>query len=512
MKTIPVSDSTSRILRRVASLVTDADALLITAGAGMSAASGLPVFRDPAGLKIPFERMAQPEWFTEKPRMAWAFYGHRLQQYRETTPHAGHEMLRQWAAAMRHGSFTVTSNVDGQFLKAGFPRQCVAEQHGSIHRLQCSTPCSGQTWETPLVDLQIDLAALEAKGELPLCPRCGAIARPNILMFNDPAWVCDMTRRQNRAFDSWLTEARGCRVLVIEIGAGTAIPTIRRISERAAERPRATLVRINPQAIDEDGRFVVLPLGALQALSSINANLPMKFMARCAAGSASSARGQASACAPKGAAPRWRDENLDPLPSREMEALDFPGLLRGPPDNVRLAERLGLARLRSFNFADLRNGTLQSIDPFSLLESEEEACLEQWFAAQRASVPLPVIRHCAAPGFTMSGGVLDSGDFHAGMGPGAAILYIHGPSGEPVSTVGMARRPADGARLWRHLIEQARTPIQPMDYPCEPWIARRLEPGHARNAAMLHSLSALECSIAVSWLKHQALHDWRPHG
>ena len=113
--TLPVSDQTARTIRHVAQAITGADALLITAGAGMSADSGLPVFRGNEGFwcaypplaaqRISFERMAQPQWFADRPRMAWAFYGHRLQLYREATPHAGYEILRRWAARRTAGAF-----------------------------------------------------------------------------------------------------------------------------------------------------------------------------------------------------------------------------------------------------------------------------------------------------------------------------------------------------------------------------------------------------------------------
>lgn len=481
---MPVSDSTSRTLRRVAGLVAGADALLITAGAGMSADSGLPVFRSS-------ERMAQPGWFEAKPRMAWAFYGHRQQLYGRTAPHAGHEILRRWTAALPCGGFVVTSNVDGQFRGAGFPEECILEQHGNIHRLQCSVPCSAETWEAPPLDLQIDPDVLQAGGELPRCPRCGATARPNLLMFNDPAWIRDATQRQSRAFDAWLAGTRGRRLLTIEVGAGTAIPTIRRIGERTAERPRTTLVRINPQDIEDGGEIVVLRLGALQALSSIDAM-------------AAGARARFAATA---AAPRVEEAPFDPLPPREMEKLDFVPHAQERPAGVRLEEKLGLALLPPFNLADLYSGTLQTFDAFFLDEFEEETCLAQWFRAQRTYVPLPLIRHYRAEGFMMSGGVLASSELRAGGTWGGACFHIKGPGGEFVSTVCMARRAQEGARLWRHLYESARTPLRPMDYPCEPWIGRRLEPGHTRYPAMLATLFALECAIAVSWMKHQALHE-----
>ena len=71
-----------------------------------------------------------------------ALYSHRLGHNRATEPHAGFPMLADWAVGKRHGAFVFTSNVDGQFQKAGFAPERVAECHGSIHHLQCSAVCS----------------------------------------------------------------------------------------------------------------------------------------------------------------------------------------------------------------------------------------------------------------------------------------------------------------------------------------------------------------------------------
>lgn len=277
-------------MRHVADRVARADALLITAGAGMSVDSGLPDFRSPQGLwraypplaklGLSFEQVAQPRWFASSPEMAWAWYGHRQQLYRQATPHGGHQILRRWAQAIPAGSFFVTSNVDGQFLAAGLPERSLLEVHGSVHRHQCTTPCSDLVWVAGEPAFEIDLTSLRAAGELPRCPRCGALARPNVLMFNDWDWVDVVAREQQHRFDEWLTGLRRSRVVVLECGAGTAIPTIRRIGERVAARAGATLVRINPAPERCAESIVALPMPALRALTLIDEALPTGFAQR----------------------------------------------------------------------------------------------------------------------------------------------------------------------------------------------------------------------------------------
>ena len=78
--------------------------------------------------------------------------------------------------------------------------------------------------------------------ELPRCPRCGALARPNILMFGDWQWSAEHSTKQQRRLQQWLHTIDQQTLAVIEIGAGTAVPTVRHFSEQFGTR----LIRINP--------------------------------------------------------------------------------------------------------------------------------------------------------------------------------------------------------------------------------------------------------------------------
>ena len=120
--------------------IRQADAVLVTAGAGMGVDSGLPDFRGNEGfwkayppiakLGIPFYEMANPKWFDTDPKIGWAFYGHRLNLYRKTIPHEGFTKLLDLATKKLEKYFVFTSNVDGQFQKAGFSDDRIEECHG----------------------------------------------------------------------------------------------------------------------------------------------------------------------------------------------------------------------------------------------------------------------------------------------------------------------------------------------------------------------------------------------
>ena len=257
----------------------NADALLIGAGAGFGVDSGLPDFRGSEGfwqayppyrnLGLGFSNLANPRFFKTDPEVAWGFYGHRQALYRETAPHRGFEMLRAFGDSLAHGSYVYTSNVDGQFKKAGFSKDSVAECHGTIHHLQCSVPCNSNIWQATFSPM-VDLATMRALGELPRCPSCGAVARPNILMFGDAGWVARRTSLQEEGFREWLSGlGRNSRLVIMEFGAGTAVPSVRSMSETIARRPHTTLIRVNPREAAGPRGTLSLPLGSLDACKAL---------------------------------------------------------------------------------------------------------------------------------------------------------------------------------------------------------------------------------------------------
>ena len=243
----------------------------------MGVDSGLPDFRGPEGfwrayppyreLGLRFEELADPVHFTDDPELAWGFYGHRLALYRATVPHAGFAVLRRWAAT--RPAFVLTSNVDGQFQIAGFDAAAVAQVHGSIHRLQCLRGC-GSPWAADGTAVTVEPGTMRARPPLPSCPRCGALARPNILMFGDAGWD-DTAEAPHLAACAAFVRAHRDDLAVVELGAGTVVPTIRLLAERASAATGA-LIRIN---VREPGvrRGVGIAAGAAEALAALDARL-----------------------------------------------------------------------------------------------------------------------------------------------------------------------------------------------------------------------------------------------
>jgi NAD-dependent SIR2 family protein deacetylase len=113
-------------------------------------------------------------------------------------------------------------------------------------------------------DPEVDEERCLLTSAFPVCPRCQRIARPNILMFGDWGWLSERSDAQERRLQSWLHTVR--RLLVIEVGAGTRIPSARLLGERLSGQ----LIRINPTEPQlSPGKGVSVAATALAALCAI---------------------------------------------------------------------------------------------------------------------------------------------------------------------------------------------------------------------------------------------------
>ena len=185
----------------------------------MGVDSGLPDFRGKDGFwsaypalgkrGISFERDGAAAWFFEEPETAWAFYGHRQQLYRAT------EAARRLPDAAGVGAGDAGGVLRGDVERRwAFPDRGLsggadsraARQHSSVTSARYRAPTRFGTMTTTAVRriyhriCKIDLTTFRALGPLPRCPECGAMARPNVMMFGDPAWVPDVERVQQERY------------------------------------------------------------------------------------------------------------------------------------------------------------------------------------------------------------------------------------------------------------------------------------------------------------------------
>lgn len=228
---------------------------------------------------LPLHRLKlilSPLGFRRHLERSWGFYGHRLNLYRDTIPHPGFALLHRWGKAKKHGYFVFTSNIDGQFQRSGFSEHAIHEYHGSIHYLQCSTPCSQKIWSAERFKPEVDSEACLLLNDWPRCPTCYQPARPNVLMFNDGEWLEGRQRQQAEAQRHWLAKVQN--PVVIEIGAGTAIPSVRYFSEQMVQRHSGHLIRINPREPKVSrSQEIGLAMGALDGLKAIESAMHLNF-------------------------------------------------------------------------------------------------------------------------------------------------------------------------------------------------------------------------------------------
>ena len=136
--------------------------------------------------------------------------------------------------------------------------------------MQCTRECGAGIFAGESFNVEIDPESMRAIHPLPSCPQCGALARPNILMFGDQGWDAERTDLQMRRLHDWLRALDDARLVVIECGAGTAIPTVRITCQNIARECGGVLLRINPREHDVHAGHVSIPMGALNALRALD--------------------------------------------------------------------------------------------------------------------------------------------------------------------------------------------------------------------------------------------------
>ena len=310
----------------------------VDSGLGTFRGRNAGVWEPLKAMQIDFSEMSCPDVFEEDPRAAWAFWKYRHDAYTQSTPHEGYRLLAEMGSRMPKGAFSITSNIDGHWARTiGVER--TYEMHGALTHMQ-RMDGSGQIWPTDSADMERlpvapwDLVPGEAvevwrsgkwasdpsfkvdddgativssaadgvgsplsgvrgvrrgPGEPDLCrvaanvslpvDGSGHSARPNVLMFGDGGFQDDRIAEQEARYERWLdTLEPGAKLVVVEVGAGTAVPTIRIACEGlvSTHAGPATLVRLNldqhtvPASRGDKSYIGVGGMGALQAIRALD--------------------------------------------------------------------------------------------------------------------------------------------------------------------------------------------------------------------------------------------------
>ena len=182
-------------LREARAMVQGARRVVALTGAGISAESGVPTFRDAGGLWRTYrpEDLATPEALARDPHTVWEWYDHRRSFLATCEPNPAHRALARFF--LRRGTAgLITQNVDGLHTRAaheeagdGAPDAALpVELHGTIARDRCNV-CGERAPGEPLGD------------HLPLCARCGGLRRPDVVLFGEALDGASLASAQSMA-------------------------------------------------------------------------------------------------------------------------------------------------------------------------------------------------------------------------------------------------------------------------------------------------------------------------
>lgn len=268
-------------VQRLAKAIHAADYILLGAGAGLSAAAGLS-YADEAvfqqrypywaarGLHSEYQMISFANWTAAQ---QWAYYASHISRVRwEMPPLPLYQQLK--AILQGKNYYILTSNVDRQFLRNGFPAQRVFEYQGTYDLLCCSQHCTAAVW--PFWPVMQQMLAHTQSADfsiphrlLPCCPHCGAPLR---LAFRDyPQY-----EQEKAAYQQWLCQSEDGLLCIIEIGVGFNSPGVIRVPfERiTGERQQVIFFRITADYPDseEEIAYPEIPRPIADKAVSINAD------------------------------------------------------------------------------------------------------------------------------------------------------------------------------------------------------------------------------------------------
>lgn len=226
-----LSAEDERGVARVVQRLRKARRVLAVTGAGMSADSGVPTYRGVGGLYrserptptgFTIEEVLSGPMFQERPDVTWSYLKEIERECRSARPNRGHHVL---AEMQEHFDvWVLTQNVDGLHTAAG-SRQ-VLDVHGDLHDIRC-TACS----------YRAEVYDYDCLADTPGCPLCGAVVRPDVVLFGemlDPAKMRRLEAEMARGFD-----------VVFSIGTSSLFDYIV-APLRIAQAAGKTTVEINP--------------------------------------------------------------------------------------------------------------------------------------------------------------------------------------------------------------------------------------------------------------------------
>lgn len=229
------TDNLNAQIKKLANAIKTADAIVIGAGAGLSASAGFTYsgerfrkyFAD-FGDKYGFHNMYSGGFYPyETPEEHWAYWSRYIyiNRYMDAPEPVYQELLY---IVKDKDYFVITSNVDHCFQKAGFDKKRLFYTQGDYGLLQCSVPCCNKTFDNEdiirqMMEQQKDMRIPSAL--LPVCPHCGKPLTTNLRaddkFVQDDGWYMAAER-----YNNFLHTRKNTRILYLELGVGSNTPAI----------------------------------------------------------------------------------------------------------------------------------------------------------------------------------------------------------------------------------------------------------------------------------------------
>lgn len=232
---MPASEpKNTEILTQVRAWVQQARQVTVLTGAGVSAESGVPTFRDvQTGYWAQFDaqEMALEPGFRAHPQRVWRWYAHRRALVSAVQPNAAHRALAQFARHHPGRLQLVTQNVDGLHQRAGSPG--VIALHGDLLTNQWLDA------QCPRCDLE---AAVQRGGEPPVCSACGNRVRPAVVWFGEHLPAVALAQAE--------AAVQGCDLMLVVGTSGVVYPAAGLVFQ--AHQQGARVVVVNPDATELD--------------------------------------------------------------------------------------------------------------------------------------------------------------------------------------------------------------------------------------------------------------------
>ena len=258
----------------------EAEKIVIGGGAGLSSAAGLTY----AGKRFTdnfsdfIEKYGMTDMYSAgfypfaTPEEKWAYWSRHICLNRWDPP-AADLYKKLYSLVKDRDYFVITTNVDGQFEKAGFDAQRIFAVQGDYGKLQCSRGCHDRLYDDEKLVREMVAEQRDCRIPshlLPKCPVCGEDMEVHVR--KDPYFVQNKEwYGAERRYDDFMRGCEGKQTLLIELGVGYNTPTIIRFpfEQRAAEHKECTLCRINREdcraLFDLGGRYICFdePIGKI---------------------------------------------------------------------------------------------------------------------------------------------------------------------------------------------------------------------------------------------------------